>query len=74
MQAIDSFSAAPTAKQLAEIDEAAATLKTATAEVNALWDEVPKLNKQLIDAGVPYFTVNPNPPTGGRGGRGGRGN
>jgi hypothetical protein len=71
MGAIDSYSAAPTARQMAEIDEAAGQLKTLTAEVNTLWDEVPKLNKQLIDAGVPYFTVNPNPvPAGGRGGRG----
>ena len=30
--------------------------------------------RELTDAGVPYFTVNPNPPAGGRGGRGGRGN
>jgi hypothetical protein len=71
MAAIDNYSAAPTSRQLAEIEEAAAQLKTATAEVNTLWDEVPKLNKQLTDAGVPHFTVNPNPPaTGGRGGRG----
>jgi len=74
MQAVDSYSGAPTSKQLAEIDEAAATLKASTTEVNTLWDEVPKLNKQLTDAGIPYFTVNPNPPAGGRGGRGGRGN
>jgi photosystem II stability/assembly factor-like uncharacterized protein len=71
MGAIDSYSAAPTSRQLAEIDEAAGQLKTVSAEVNTLWDEVPKLNKQLIDAGVPHFTVNPNPvPAGGRGGRG----
>jgi photosystem II stability/assembly factor-like uncharacterized protein len=71
MGAIDSYSAAPTSRQVAEIDEAAGQLKTVTAEVNTLWDEVPKLNKQLIDAGVPHFTVNPNPvPAGGRGGRG----
>jgi len=74
MQSIDSYSAAPTSKQLAEIDEAAAQLKSATADVNALWDEVPRLNKQLIDAGVPHFTVTPTPPAGGRGGRSGRGN
>jgi len=71
MNAIDGYSAAPTSRQMAEIDEAAAQLKSGTADVNALWDEVPKLNKQLIDAGVPYFTVNLNAaPAGGRGGRG----
>jgi photosystem II stability/assembly factor-like uncharacterized protein len=71
MGAIDNYSAAPTSRQMAEIDEAAAQLKTGAAEVNALWDEVPKLNKQLTDAGVGYFTVNLNAaPAGGRGGRG----
>jgi photosystem II stability/assembly factor-like uncharacterized protein len=69
--AIDNYSAAPTSRQMAEIDEAAAQLKAGTAEVNALWDEVPKLNKQMADAGVGYFTVNLNAaPAGGRGGRG----
>jgi hypothetical protein len=71
LNTIDNYSAAPTARQAAEIDEAAAQLKTGTADVNALWDEVPKLNKQMTDAGVPYFTVNLNSaPAGGRGGRG----
>jgi hypothetical protein len=66
---IDGYSAAPTARQLADIDEAAAQLKSGTAEVNALWDEVPKLNQQMIAAGVPYFTVNLNAASaaGGRG-------
>jgi hypothetical protein len=71
LTAIDSYSGAPTARQMADIDEAAAQLKSGTAEVNALWDEVPKLNKQMADAGVGYFTVNVNAvPAGGRGGRG----
>jgi hypothetical protein len=68
LNSIDSYSAAPTSRQAAEIDEAAAQLKTGTAEVNALWDEVPKLNQQMIAAGVPYFTV--TLPAAGGGGRG----
>jgi photosystem II stability/assembly factor-like uncharacterized protein len=71
MNAIDSYSAAPTPRQLADIDETAGQLKSGIADVDALWNEVPKLNKQMTDAGVPYFTVNPNTaPAGGRGGRG----
>jgi photosystem II stability/assembly factor-like uncharacterized protein len=71
LNSIDSYAAAPTSQQLAEIDESSAQLKSGTAEVNALWDEVPKLNQQMISAGVPYFTV--NLPAAGGGGRG-RGN
>jgi hypothetical protein len=72
LNSIDSYDAAPTSQQTAEIEEASAALKSGTAEVNALWDEVPKLNQQMISAGVPYFTVN-LPAAGGGGGRG-RGN
>ncbi len=69
MSTLDGYSAAPTSRQLADLDDAAAQLKSGVAEVNGLWDEVPKLNKQMIDAGVPYFTVNLNtvPAAGGRG-------
>jgi hypothetical protein len=72
MGSIDSYSSAPTSQQMADIEEVSAQLKKATADVNQLWDEVPKLNKMMVDAGVPYFTINPNPPP--AGGRGGRGN
>ncbi len=68
---IDNYSAAPTARQMSDIDEAAAQLKKDTAQVDQLWNEVPKLNTMLRDAGVPYVTPNPEavpPPTfGGRG-------
>jgi photosystem II stability/assembly factor-like uncharacterized protein len=60
MNAIDGYSAAPTTRQLADIEEASAQLQKGIAEVNRLWDEVPKLNKLMTDAGVPYFTVNLN--------------
>jgi hypothetical protein len=69
MFSIDGYSAAPTARQMTDIEDASAQLKTGIAQVDALWDEVPKLNKMLTEAGVPYFNVNPAParPTGGRG-------
>jgi hypothetical protein len=50
--------------------EATTQLQTGVAEVNGLWDEVPKLNKLMLDAGVPYFAVTPGPAAQG-GGRGG---
>jgi len=71
MGTIDGYSEPPTSRQLADIEEAAAQLQKGTAEVNKLWDEVPKLNKQMADAGVLYFTVTPStapPAAGGRGG------
>jgi photosystem II stability/assembly factor-like uncharacterized protein len=69
MFSLDGYSAAPTARQMADIQDASAQLKTGIAQVDALWDEVPKLNKTLADAGIPYFNVNLTParPTGGRG-------
>lgn len=67
LNSIDSYSASPTSQQLADIEEAAAQLKAGTSEVNALWDEVPKLNQQMISAGVPYVTVSLPAPGGGRG-------
>ncbi len=69
MFAIDGYSAAPTSRQMSDIEEASAELKTDLAEVDALWQEVPKLNKMLADSGVAYFTLNLNapPPAGGRG-------
>ena len=58
MALIGGFSGPPTSRQLADIDEASADLQKGTAEIDALWDEVPKLNKMLTDAGVAYFKVN----------------
>jgi len=67
---IDGYSEPPTSRQLADIEEASAQLQKGRAEVDKLWDEVPKLNKLMMDAGVPYFTVTPStaPPAPGRGG------
>jgi hypothetical protein len=72
MGLIDGFSGPPTVRQLADMEEAAAELKKGTAAVDAVWDEVPKLNKLMSDAGVAYFRVDlnavPAAPAGGRGG------
>ena len=54
---IDGYSSAPTSRQMADLNEASMQLQAGIAEVNRLWDEVPKLNKVMQDAGVPYFTV-----------------
>jgi photosystem II stability/assembly factor-like uncharacterized protein len=74
MFTIDGYSAAPNARQLADIDQCAAQLKKGLDDLNAVWDEVPKLNKLMADNGVQYFTVNVNAvpapaPFGGRGGQ-----
>jgi hypothetical protein len=73
MGTIDGYSAAPTSRQMADLAEAQQQLKSGTAEVDKLWDDVPKLNQMMKDAGVGYFTVNVNAvpapaPFGGRGG------
>jgi hypothetical protein len=73
MATIDGYSSAPTSRQMADLAEAQQQLKTGTAEVDKLWDEVPKLNQMMKDAGVGYFNVNVNTvpapqPFGGRGG------
>ncbi len=57
LTAIDGYSAAPTARQLSDVEAASAQLQKGVAEVNSLWEEVPKLNRMMADAGVPYFTV-----------------
>jgi hypothetical protein len=68
--ALDNYSAAPTTRQMADLADASAQLQAGVTEVNRLWDEVPKLNKQMQDAGIPYFTVTLGPAAQG-GGRGG---
>jgi photosystem II stability/assembly factor-like uncharacterized protein len=70
MQAIDGYTAAPTSRQMSDLAEATAQLQAGLVQVNFLWDEVPKFNKTMQDAGVPYFAVTlAGPATGG--GRGG---
>jgi photosystem II stability/assembly factor-like uncharacterized protein len=72
MGVIDGYSGPPTSRQLADIDECAAQLQIGIEAVNKLDAEVPKLNKLMQDAGVPYVTVDttgvPPPVQGGRGG------
>jgi hypothetical protein len=58
LNAIDGYTSAPTSRQLADIEDASAQLQKGIAEVNQLWDEVPRFNKLMTDAGVAYFTVN----------------
>ena len=68
---IDSYSGPPTAKQLAEVEEAGQLLQQSAVTVDALYADFPKLNKALADAGAPYFGIDLNAvpaPTGGRGG------
>ena len=68
---IDGFSGVPTSKQLADIDDCAAQLQKGLALVNPIFDDFPKLNKVLADAGVPYFTVDTNNVPAATFGRGG---
>jgi photosystem II stability/assembly factor-like uncharacterized protein len=73
MGMIGGFSGPPTSRQLAEIEEASADLQKGAADINQLWDEVPKLNKLMTDAGVAYFKVTlpaSAPAAGGRRGGG----
>jgi len=68
---IEGYAGPPTSKQLSEIDDAAAQLTKGVAAVNPIFDDFPKLNKTLADAGVPYLTVDTTSvpaPTFGRGG------
>jgi photosystem II stability/assembly factor-like uncharacterized protein len=71
MNSIDSYSAAPTARQISDIEQVSADLQPALAAVKQLVDEdLPRLNKLMAEAGVPYVTVDAGPaPGGGRRGR-----
>ena len=71
MGAIDGYSGPPTSRQLADIEECAAQLQKGLEEVAKLDGEVPKLNKLMQDAGVPYFTVDTNSVPAAQAGRGG---
>ena len=71
MGQIDGYTEAPTVRQLADLQATQAELQRGIAEIDKLWDELPKLNKLMADAGVQYFKVNldvPPPPAPGRGG------
>jgi photosystem II stability/assembly factor-like uncharacterized protein len=71
MGQIDGYSAAPTSRQMSDLAEAQAELKGGVGEINALWDDMPKLNKVMADAGMQYFRVelsNAPPAAFGRGG------
>jgi len=62
MGSIDSYSGPPTARQLEDIQQASAELEPGLAAVKKLEDEdVPRLNKMLADAGVPYVTADARP-------------
>ena len=65
MGSIDGYSAAPTARQMSDLDQASAELEPALAAVNKLVNEdLPRLNKMMADAGVPYVsTESAAPPT-----------
>jgi len=71
MTVIDGYSGPPTSRQLADIEDCATQLQRGLEEVGKLDGEVPKLNKMMQDAGLPYFTLdttNVPPAQGGRGG------
>ena len=71
MGAIDNFSGPPTSRQLADVEECAVQLQKGLDELAKLDGEVPRLNKLIQDAGVPYFTVDTTgvpPAQAGRGG------
>jgi len=70
MGSIDSYTGPPTARQMAEIEECSAELQPALAAVKKLTDEdVPRFNKMMVDAGVPYVTADAPAPAPGRPGR-----
>jgi hypothetical protein len=58
---------------MSDIQDATAQLQKGKIDVDKLWDEVPKLNKLMLDSGVPYFNVmDPSAvPAAAGGGRGG---
>jgi photosystem II stability/assembly factor-like uncharacterized protein len=60
MGSIDGYAAAPTERQMTDIDLASAELGPALASVNKLANEdVPQLNKMMADAGIPYVSAGP---------------
>ncbi len=66
-----SYPGPPLRRQLKDLEECGSELKTGLTAVSSLDDEVPRLNKLIQAAGVPYFTLDTNsvpPPATGRGG------
>jgi hypothetical protein len=60
MGSLDGYAAAPTDRQLTDIDLASAELAPALVSVNKLANEdVPRLNKMMAGAGVPYVSAGP---------------
>jgi hypothetical protein len=60
MGAIDGYSAAPTDRQMSDIEQISSELTPALASVNKLaTEDVPRLNKMMADAGVPYVSAGP---------------
>jgi hypothetical protein len=57
---LDNYTGAPTSRQLAEAQDASAQLQKDVAELNKLAADVPRLNKMMSDAGVPYFNAGGN--------------
>ncbi len=57
---LDSYSGAPTSRQLAEAADASAQLQKDVAELNKLAADVPPLNRMLSDSGVAYFCIEGN--------------
>ncbi len=60
MFSIDSYTERPTSRQSADVQAASEELKQGMTAVNKLVDEdLPRLNKAMAEAGVPYITINP---------------
>ncbi len=60
MFSIDSYTDKPTARQSTDIQSASDELQQGMAAVHKLVDEdLPRLNKAMAEAGVPYITINP---------------
>ncbi len=63
MFSIDSYTGAPTARQLADIDADSAELKQGVAAVDKLTNQdLARLNKAMAQSAVPYVTVNTEAP------------
>ncbi len=71
MNSIDSYTGPPTARQLADLDADSHDLQQGMTAVNKLVNEdLPRLNKMMAEAGVPYVTVDTAAPPNGQGRRG----
>ena len=62
MGSIDSYSGEPSARQMEDVNQASAELEPAIALVKKIADEdLPRLNKMMAEAGVPYVTADVRP-------------